>query len=115
LPSIPEVGAVCGKAACTDLCGGREVTRVPTAKPPDLLHPAQVWKWHDPEIPESANYFRLLRCCGPKQTCRLTDRCQFDMLRSNLGLVGTECDLPTETARVHHGAQEAAERGGVRR
>ena len=27
-----EVGAVCGKAACTDLCGGREVTRVPTAK-----------------------------------------------------------------------------------
>ena len=32
LPSGPEVGAVCGKAACTDLCGGREVTRVPTAK-----------------------------------------------------------------------------------
>jgi len=29
LPSIPEVGAVCGKAARTDLCGGREVTRVP--------------------------------------------------------------------------------------
>src|SRR6476620_3531229 len=28
----PEVGAVCGKAARTDLCGGREVTRVPTAK-----------------------------------------------------------------------------------
>ena len=28
LPSIPEVGAVCGKAARTDLCGGREVTRV---------------------------------------------------------------------------------------
>jgi hypothetical protein len=26
------VGAVCGKAARTDLCGGREVTRVPTAK-----------------------------------------------------------------------------------
>ena len=32
LPSIREVGAVCGKAARTDLCGGREVTRVPTAK-----------------------------------------------------------------------------------
>ena len=31
LPSIPEVGAVCGKAARTDLSGGREVTRVPTA------------------------------------------------------------------------------------
>jgi hypothetical protein len=30
--SIPEVGAVCGKAARTDLCGGREATRVPTAK-----------------------------------------------------------------------------------
>src|SRR5437660_11981909 len=28
----PEVGAVCGKAARTDLGGGREVTRVPTAK-----------------------------------------------------------------------------------
>src|ERR1700722_17230231 len=27
----PEVGAVCGKVARTDLCGGREVTRVPTA------------------------------------------------------------------------------------
>jgi len=27
----PEVGAVCAKAARTDLCGGREVTRVPTA------------------------------------------------------------------------------------
>ena len=26
------MGAVCGKAARTDLCGGREVTRVPTAK-----------------------------------------------------------------------------------
>src|SRR5438874_13765853 len=31
LPFGPEVGAVCGKAACTDLCGGREATRVPTA------------------------------------------------------------------------------------
>jgi hypothetical protein len=31
MPSILKVGAVCGKAARTDLCGGREVTRVPTA------------------------------------------------------------------------------------
>ena len=31
LPSSPEVGAVCGKAARTDLCGGRAVMRVPTA------------------------------------------------------------------------------------
>src|SRR6516165_3013784 len=28
----PEVGAVCGKAARTDLCGGRSVMGVPTAK-----------------------------------------------------------------------------------
>src|SRR6266436_2244463 len=27
----PEVGAVCEKDACPDLCGGREVTCVPTA------------------------------------------------------------------------------------
>ena len=27
----PEVGAVCGKAARTDLCGGRSVMSVPTA------------------------------------------------------------------------------------
>jgi hypothetical protein len=31
LPLIPEVGAVCGKAASTDLCGGRSVMSVPTA------------------------------------------------------------------------------------
>jgi hypothetical protein len=37
LPFIPEVGAVCGKAASTVLCGGREVTRVPTASR-QLLH-----------------------------------------------------------------------------
>src|SRR6266568_7169714 len=40
LPSGPEVGAVCGKAACTDLSGGREVTRVPTATGGNTLeHP----------------------------------------------------------------------------
>src|SRR4029077_11535931 len=27
----PEVGAVCGKVACTVLCGGRSVMSVPTA------------------------------------------------------------------------------------
>jgi hypothetical protein len=31
LPFGPEVGAVCGTAARTVLCGGGEVTRVPTA------------------------------------------------------------------------------------
>src|SRR5713101_3139163 len=30
----PEVGAVCGKAARTDLCGGRSVMSVPTATAP---------------------------------------------------------------------------------
>src|SRR5712691_8930294 len=30
-PVGPEAGAVCGKAACTDLCGGRSVMGVPTA------------------------------------------------------------------------------------
>src|SRR5262249_45026830 len=30
----PEVGAVCGKAARTVLCGGRSVMGVPTASPP---------------------------------------------------------------------------------
>jgi hypothetical protein len=38
--SIPEVGAVCGKAARTDLCGGREATRVPTAKAQAPTRPA---------------------------------------------------------------------------
>jgi len=34
----PEVGAVCLNWARTDLCGGREVTRVPTANVPELGH-----------------------------------------------------------------------------
>ena len=41
----PEVGAVCGKAARTDLCGGREVTRVPTAKGGDFRC------WHISDMP----------------------------------------------------------------
>jgi hypothetical protein len=41
LPSTPEVGAVCGQAARTDLCGGREVTRVPTATAARVHHAAQ--------------------------------------------------------------------------
>jgi hypothetical protein len=35
----PEVGAVCGKAARTVLCGGREVTRVPTATKESAFNP----------------------------------------------------------------------------
>ena len=31
LDNESPIQAVCGKAACTDLCGGREATRVPTA------------------------------------------------------------------------------------
>jgi len=41
LPSLPEVGAVCGKAARSDLGGGREVTRVPTA---NFYHPCGCWQ-----------------------------------------------------------------------
>jgi hypothetical protein len=33
----PEARAVCGSAACTDLCGGRWVTSVPTATPRLIL------------------------------------------------------------------------------
>ena len=46
LPSLPEVGAVCGKAARTDRGGGREVTRVPTAKLAQFAAPAQACSWH---------------------------------------------------------------------
>ena len=34
----PEVGAVCGKAARTVLCGGRDENRVPTATAPPVYH-----------------------------------------------------------------------------
>ena len=44
LPSLPEVGAVCGKAARSDLGGGREVTRVPTAKATRFYHPCGCWQ-----------------------------------------------------------------------
>jgi hypothetical protein len=53
LPFGPEVGAVCGKAARTVLCGGREVTRVPTAKAADVR------SWHIASFRGNA-VFRLL-------------------------------------------------------
>ena len=34
---IPEVGAVCGKAACTDLCGGRAMKLASLPRKLDLL------------------------------------------------------------------------------
>src|SRR5262249_22817862 len=37
-PSLPKVGAVCGKAARTVLCGGRSAMSVPTAIGLHLLH-----------------------------------------------------------------------------
>src|SRR6266481_5946703 len=46
----PEVGAVCGKAARTVLCGGRAVMRVPTA-PASLAMTG--WD-HDPILSETA-------------------------------------------------------------
>src|SRR5262249_30637089 len=39
----PEVGAVCGKAVCTVLCGGRDENRVPTATAPRVHHAAR-WR-----------------------------------------------------------------------
>jgi hypothetical protein len=53
-----------------------------------LAAPAHSRLWHHPEMPDSANYFRLPVHCGPKQTFRLTGRCQFDMLRGSLGWWG---------------------------
>jgi hypothetical protein len=50
----PEVGAVCGKAARTDLCGGREVTRVPTANAPAA-------SWCDPAGESPAQVRRSVR------------------------------------------------------
>jgi putative ABC transport system substrate-binding protein len=50
-----------------------------------IAAPAPVRCWHHSEMPERPDYFRLLVRCGPKQTSRLTGRCQFDMLPSSLG------------------------------
>jgi GNAT superfamily N-acetyltransferase len=44
--------------------------------------------WHNPETPESPDYFRLLVRCGLKHASRLTGRCQFDMLRSSTAAAG---------------------------
>ena len=49
------MGAVCGKAARTDLGGGREVTRVPTAKR-YLLHCTRVGK-------RLAAHHQTVQCC----------------------------------------------------
>jgi hypothetical protein len=47
------VGAVCGKAASTDLCGGREVTRVPTAKVCLQMGDSSVPRRHTMIVPSS--------------------------------------------------------------
>src|SRR5450755_4753117 len=44
---IPEVGAVCPNWARTDLCGGREVTRVPTAKAIGRRSKRRFWHFSD--------------------------------------------------------------------
>src|SRR5262249_61015880 len=56
----PEVGAVCGKAARTALCGGREVTRVPTAKELVCCDPSQPLLAHrvNPAIDRHGRYRR---------------------------------------------------------
>jgi hypothetical protein len=45
-PSLPKVGAVCGKAARTVLCGGRSAMSVPTAIA-SFAAPAHVGLWHE--------------------------------------------------------------------
>src|ERR1700737_4391704 len=67
LPSLPEVGAVCGKAARTDLGGGREVTRVPTANPSfdhTRAAPAQVSSWHTAAFAAGTRFGRCWRYRG---------------------------------------------------
>ena len=49
-PSLPKVGAVCGKAARTVLCGGRSVMGVPTASD-GLCCGAYVAYWHKADMP----------------------------------------------------------------
>src|SRR5215216_1982085 len=41
-PSLPKVGAVCGKAARTVLCGGRSAMSIPTAIEPPKADPRPV-------------------------------------------------------------------------
>ena len=49
-PSLPKVGAVCGKAARTVLCGGRSAMSVPTAMLAQFAALAQVWNWHEAAV-----------------------------------------------------------------
>src|SRR5207302_8135130 len=60
----PKVGAVCGKAARTDLCGGRAVMDVPTAiqKPSSRSEFSRVAGTSDPRTgPPSSHYGTLNR------------------------------------------------------
>ncbi|MGD0663785.1 MAG: hypothetical protein ABSD38_37595, partial [Syntrophorhabdales bacterium] len=62
LASLPEARTVCGKAACTGLCGGRWVTGVPTAirgcgglAGNRRVYPALAGnRWAYPDAPEAA-------------------------------------------------------------
>src|SRR5580704_300472 len=69
LPFGPEVGAVCGKAARTALCGGREVTRVPTASrnfcSRTLLHLLRSPIGTKQEDIAMQKVVRYRKCCGP--------------------------------------------------
>src|SRR5262249_60622768 len=77
----PEVGAVCGKAARTALCGGREVTRVPTAKELVCCDPSQPLLAHrvNPAIDRHGRYRRgnpPPREAGRQQPTRRSEKTQ---------------------------------------
>src|SRR5205823_4478716 len=53
----PELGAVCGKVACTDLCGGRAMKRASLPLRACFAAIAHSRFWHDSEALGCANRF----------------------------------------------------------
>src|SRR6267154_4218483 len=71
----PEVGAVCEKDACPDLCGGREVTCVPTATAWHNAGVCNVPSWrraHATVVPITPTSFVV--CCATAAWARRHDR-----------------------------------------
>src|SRR5262249_34505940 len=77
LPLGPEVRAVCGKAARTDPCGGREVTHVPTATSHSLGRcqadlPAEIFTRPEPHragLCEAQAYAAKMGCAHCRNHC----------------------------------------------
>ena len=62
-PSLPKVGAVCGKAARTVLCGGRSVMGVPTASDSVCCNALGRY-WHKADIPRGLLFVRFRSKAG---------------------------------------------------